>query len=230
MILNIETSTTVCSVALSEKEHIIAEKVSYEVNSHSKLLAQFVDEILKENNIKASDIQAVAVSEGPGSYTGLRIGVSLAKGIAYASKIPLIAVDTLQILAAGLITEHSDLLVSNPVLVPMIDARRMEVYTAFFEADLTKISETTNMIIDEFSFQTPLQYRPMIFFGDGAKKCSNVIIHQNAIFVENIFPLAKNMAQLAHSKLQNKEFVDVAYFEPFYLKPFIATIPKNKLK
>jgi len=230
MILNIETSTTVCSVALSEKEHIIAEKVSYEVNSHSKLLAQFVDVILKENNIKVSDIQAVAVSEGPGSYTGLRIGVSLAKGIAYASKIPLIAVDTLQILAAGLITEHSHLLVSNPVLVPMIDARRMEVYTAFFEADLTKISETTNMIIDEFSFQTPLQYRPMIFFGDGAKKCSNVIIHQNAIFVENIFPLAKNMAQLAHSKLQNKEFVDVAYFEPFYLKPFIATIPKNKLK
>ncbi len=230
MILNIETSTTVCSVALTENDKIIAEKISYEPNSHSKLLANFVDEILKEAQIKTSDLQAIAVSEGPGSYTGLRIGVSLAKGLAYASNIPMIAIDTLQIIATGLTTEHPHLLSTNPVLVPMIDARRMEVYTAFFDAELNKISETSNMIIDQFSFQTPLQHRQMIFFGNGASKCRKVITHPNAIFIDNIFPLAKNMNILAHKKLENKNFVDVAYFEPFYLKPFIATTPKNKLK
>ncbi|MEA3450827.1 MAG: tRNA (adenosine(37)-N6)-threonylcarbamoyltransferase complex dimerization subunit type 1 TsaB [Bacteroidota bacterium] len=230
MILNIETSTTVCSVALSHYNKIIAEKTSYENNSHSKLLARFIDEIFKENNIKPQELDAIAVSEGPGSYTGLRIGVSTAKGLAYSLKKPLIAVDTLKIMAENIISENENLLQNNPILCPMIDARRMEVYTAFYDNESNKISDTTNLIIDEHSFLTPLHSRQFIFFGDGAEKCKQKITHANAIFLDKIFPLAKYMVKISENKFLNKEFVDIAYFEPFYLKPFIATKPKNMLK
>ncbi len=230
MILNIETSTNVCSVALSKDDELIAEKTSFQSNSHSKLLAHFIDDILKENNISPKKLKAIAVSQGPGSYTGLRIGVSTAKGLAYSLNIPLIAIDTLQIMSQQIIKEHDNLLNKNPILCPMIDARRMEVYTAFFDTENNKISQTTNMIIDQYSFLTPLQSKQFLFFGDGSQKCKTKITHSNAIFVENIFPLAKYMVDFSEKLFNNKKFVDVAYFEPFYLKPFIATTPKNKLK
>lgn len=230
MILNIETSTSVCSVTLSHDSKIISEKISYETNSHSRLLARFIDEIFIENNINPKELNAIAVSKGPGSYTGLRIGVSTAKGLAYSLEKPLIAVDTLQIMAENIISENKNLLTNNPILCPMIDARRMEVYTAFYDSENNKISETTNLIIDEHSFLTPLHSRQFIFFGDGAEKCKQKITHANAIFIDKIFPLAKYMVKFSENKFLNKEFVDLAYFEPFYLKPFIATKPKNMLK
>ncbi len=230
MILNIETSSSICSVALSEGEKIIAEKHTYEANSHSKLLAKFIDNLLKEQQIRVKDLEAIAVSEGPGSYTGLRIGVSTAKGLCYASGLPLIAIDTLQIMCINLIENYKQKIDSQSILCPMLDARRMEVYTAFFDFDANKISETGNMIIDKFSFQTPLQYKKIIFFGDGANKCKNIITHSNAIFVDDIYPIATSMAKLSNQKSKEKQYVDVAYFEPFYLKPFIATKPKNKLQ
>ena len=230
MILNIETSKSVCSVALSSEDKIIAQKVSYDNNSHSKVLATFIDEIFKEQNIKPQQLKAVAVSEGPGSYTGLRIGTSIAKGLAYSLNIPMIAIDTLKIMCVNLLENFNQEITSDIIFCPMIDARRMEVYTAFYDYQFNKISEISNLIIDELSFKTALQYKRMIFFGDGAEKCKSTIVHQNAVFVDKIFPLAENMIKLSLEKFNNNDFVDVAYFEPFYLKPFIATVPKDKLR
>ncbi len=228
MILNIETSKSVCSVALSTEEKIIAQKVSYDNNSHSKVLATFIDEIFKQQKIKPQQLKAVAVSEGPGSYTGLRIGTSTAKGLTYSLGIPMIAIDTLKIMCVNLLEKQET--TPDMVLCPMIDARRMEVYTAFYDYQLEKMSEISNLIIDEHSFETVLQYKKIIFFGDGASKCKSTLVHQNAIFIDEVFPLAENMIKLSFEKFKNNDFVDVAYFEPFYLKPFIATIPKDKLK
>lgn len=229
MILNIETSKSVCSVALSQKNNLITQKISYENNSHSKLLAVFIDEIFKEQNITPLSIAAFAVSEGPGSYTGLRIGVSTAKGMAYALKKPLIAIDTLQIMCVNLLKQKPEFNDAQFILCPMIDAKRMEVYSAFFNSNAEKISETSNFIIDEQSFLTALYQKKIVFFGDGAQKCKSKITHSNAIFVDDIFPTAENMIVLSNHKFEQKDFVDLAYFEPFYLKPFIATTPKNRL-
>lgn len=230
MILNIETSANVCSVALSKDGKLIDTLESYEPNSHSRLLTLFIQEIVKKNGISFEDLKAIAVSEGPGSYTGLRIGVSTAKGLAYSLGIPMIAIDTLRIMCIGALSSGLDIETINPILCPMIDARRMEVYTAFYDSALNKISETSNLIIDKYSFQTPLQYRQIVFFGNGAEKCKDTITHPNAIFLDNIVALSKNMVKLSFEKFKNKVFVDVAYFEPFYLKPFIATVAKDKLK
>jgi len=227
MILNIETSKSACSVALSDKNKIIARKVSYENNSHSKLLATFIEELLEEQNIKPNEIDAFAVSKGPGSYTGLRIGTSTAKGMAYALDKPLIAIDTLRIMTASLLQKNN--FSNDVILCPMIDARRMEVYTAFYDVNLNKISEITNKIIDKHSFLTALHKKKIVFFGDGADKCKSIITHENAIFIDAVFPLAENMLSLVNQKFENKDFEDLAYFEPFYLKPFIATTSKNKL-
>lgn len=228
-ILNIETSTSVCSVALSKGNELIAKKESYEQNSHSKILATFIENILSENKVLPSDLNAIAVSEGPGSYTGLRIGASTAKGLAYSLSIPMIAIDTLQIMTIEAIKKSSELKDEDSIFCPMIDARRMEVYTAFYDKKANKISETSNVIIDKHSYLTPLHRKKIIFFGNGSAKCKDVITHENAIFIDNIFPLAENMAEIVFRKFQTNDFVDVAYFEPFYLKPFIATTPKNKL-
>ncbi len=226
--LCIETSTEVCSVALARDGVCVASKISNDDKpSHAALLSVFVQEILdkaKQENIK---IDAVAVSCGPGSYTGLRIGVSTAKGLCYGLEAKLLAVNTLELMA--LAVKQSHCLDENTLLCPMIDARRMEVYTAFFDKDLKNIRPTSADIIDENSYSDLLKEHKILFFGNGAAKCRSTLTHENAIFVENIFPLAENMISLSERAFAENRFEDVAYFEPFYLKEFVTTTPKNKI-
>ena len=225
-ILNIETSGAVCSVALSETGAVIFSKEKYEGMSHASTLGLFMEEALRFARENGKNPDAVAVSCGPGSYTGLRIGVSTAKGLCYGLDIPLIAIPTLQILTLDALSklDFVDYLYS-----PMIDARRMEVYTALYDKHLSTVKDVSAEIIDENSFAEELSSRKIAFFGTGAEKCKTVIKHPNAIFAENIYPLAKNMLSLSEEKFNRKAFEDVAYFEPFYLKDFVATTPKNKV-
>ena len=235
-ILHIETSTNVCSAALSKNGVCLVEKVNFDGLSHATLLSPYIQEILnyaKNNNLT---LDAVAVSCGPGSYTGLRIGVSTAKGLCFGFGVPLIAVNTLAILAvesqqskANSSLTTYDFRPSAILLCPMIDARRMEVYTALYDSDLREIRATSAEIITETSFADLLDTQQIVFFGNGAAKCRSTITHKNALFIENIYPTAKNMISLAEAQFAKKEFVDTAYFEPFYLKDFIATVPKNKV-
>ena len=211
-ILAIETSTKVCSAAFLKDGEVIAFRINKEDGNHASLLPRFVDELTHEH--PDFQIDAVALSEGPGSYTGLRIGTSLAKGLAYGKQVPLVTVPTLQILAAGVEGEG--------VRCPMIDARRMEVYTALFKEDGTPMSEVRAMVIDGKSFEKELEQGRVVFCGDGAEKCKGVIRHENAVFAEGIVPDARNMGRLAEAKLQKGETADLAYFEPFYLKEFVA--------
>ncbi len=222
-LLHIETSTTMCSVALSENETLVAAKEINEGYTHAENLHVFIQTLLKETKTEASDLSAIAVSKGPGSYTGLRIGVSAAKGLAYALKIPLISVDTLQIMAvqATKTSSHAD------YLCPMLDARRMEVYTAVYDSTLKRRTEIEALIVDENSISQFLQYPNIHFFGDGMNKCKSILSQLNhAGFIEGIVPSAKDMVALAYAKYQNKEFEDVAYFEPFYLKDFLIKSTK----
>ena len=228
LILSIETSTKVCSVCLSENDNIIIKKELYEANSHATHLTVFIQDLFNDiKEYKISDIDAVAVSSGPGSYTGLRIGVSVAKGICYALSKPLIAITSLEALAYAAIDNEN--LKDGTLICPMIDARRMEVYTTLYNARFEKIKEISAEIIDENSFAETLKQQPILFLGDGATKCKDVIKNENAIFIENKAPLAANMVKTAYQKFQDKKFEDVAYFEPFYLKDFVATTPKNKV-
>ncbi|MCD4731841.1 MAG: tRNA (adenosine(37)-N6)-threonylcarbamoyltransferase complex dimerization subunit type 1 TsaB [Bacteroidales bacterium] len=228
LILSIETATPVCSVALAKDHEVLAIKESAKKNSHSEIVTVFIDELMKENQISFKDLDVVAVSKGPGSYTGLRIGVSTAKGLCYALDIPLIAVNTLQSLSIGASKDYQ-FDEGLPVLFcPMIDARRMEVYCALFDKNNREVRKTKAEIIEPDSFQTYLESNKVIFFGDGANKCKEVIQNPNAVFLENVFPTAKNMAGIALDKFKNQVFEDVAYFEPFYLKDFIAGVSKVK--
>ncbi len=228
LILSIETSTKVCSVCLSENDNIIIKKELFEANSHATHLTVFIQDLFNDiKEYKISDIDAVAVSSGPGSYTGLRIGVSVAKGICYALGKPLIAITSLEALAYAAIDNEN--LKENTLICPMIDARRMEVYTTLYNAKFEKVKEISAEIIDENSFAETLIQQPILFLGDGAAKCKDVIKNENAIFIENKAPLASNMIKTAYHKFQDKKFEDVAYFEPFYLKDFVATTPKNKV-
>ncbi len=234
LILNLDTSTQICSVALALDGELLGLEESHEDKSHASLLAVFIKNILEKNAYAISDLDAVAVSKGPGSYTGLRIGVSTAKGLAFAAGIPLISVDTLSSMASGVI--HGNHLENmslsrdrSPFLCPMIDARRMEVYTAVFNAKEEMIEPITAKIIQEDSFKDILEKNHMIFFGNGSAKCRDIIQHPNAVFLEGIETSAKFMVPMAESAWQQKCFEDVAYFEPFYLKDFVATIPKNKV-
>ena len=232
LILNIETSTTVCSVILAENGNIISKKETDEKNSHSSLLTVFIEEMFKELEINLSDIDAVAVSKGPGSYTGLRIGVSTAKGIAYGINKKLISVSTLQSMAWGMkqyLLKNKIEFNENTLFCPMIDARRMEVYTAFYDTNINMIKEISAEIIDENSFNNLLINNKVYFFGDGANKCKTSITNNNAIFIENIFPSAEYMINFSEKYFQNNKFEDIAYFEPFYLKDFIATVPKKNI-
>jgi len=229
LILNIETSTQVCSVCISKDGNVLALKESHDQKSHARLLTTFIDQVLKESNYSFDDLNAVAVSKGPGSYTGLRIGVSTAKGICYAKDLPLIAVNTLESMANGVISksEYSD--DENAILVPMIDARRMEVYSAFFNLKGEFLREVKAEIIDEDSYSDILKKQRMIFFGDGSSKITEIIKHKNAVFIENFHPSSRFMVSISDQYFKTNTFEDVAYFEPFYLKDFVATIPKKNI-
>lgn len=230
LILNLETSTTICSVSLSDNDTLIAVKEDANGRNHASLLTVFIEDILKKAGIKPEDLNAIAVSKGPGSYTGLRIGVSVAKGLAYGLKIPLIAIDTLEMMAKGYRMENPELeKAQNILLCPMIDARRMEVYSAIFDSTGKQIREVRAEIIDETSFDKELKTHRLYFFGDGAAKCSTVLRDANLV-IDEVFRISSRfMIPFSWIKFEQKHFEDVAYFEPFYLKDFIATIPKNKM-
>lgn len=231
-ILNIETSTEVCSVNVSENGKLLFEKESLEGLNHSELLTVFIEELLKENHLNIKNIDAVAVAKGPGSYTGLRIGVSVAKGLCYALDKPLIAISTLD--ALGIFTSRHPAqfgLKSKEDLLfcPMIDARRMEVYTALYNFKGEQLEPVSAKIIDENSFSKRLEISEIAFFGNGAIKCKKMLNRPNALFSGPLKASARFMVKQAEERYNKKEFENVAYFEPFYLKNFIATVPKNKI-
>jgi len=228
MLLHIETSTSVCSVALSEQERLLFSIADVQGQNHAALLSVFVEKALSFAKNAEKKIEAIAISAGPGSYTGLRIGVATAKGLCFGFDIPLIAVDTLQIMnvCAKQQIENNE---ENILLCPMIDARRAEVFCALYKYDGTVFQQVKAEIITETSFSDILENKIIYFFGNGAQKCKSLLNHPNCRFIENIFPLAKNMILLANEKLQQKEFADLAYFEPFYLKEFQATKAKTIL-
>lgn len=219
LLLNIETATKNCSVALAKDGKTIAiREIATQNFSHAEKLHVFVEELFIETQLKLQDLDAIAVSQGPGSYTGLRIGVSAAKGLCYALSIPLIAVDTLELLARKISVESGS-------IVPMIDARRMEVFCAFFDNNYQKIKETKAEIIDENSYQDIS--KTMHLVGDGAMKFKDVLTDAKFQYYPEIeFPSAAEMAQVSFQKYQNSQFEDVAYFEPFYLKDFVMLTKK----
>ena len=219
-ILNIETATKNCSVAIAKDgKTIFCKEIAEEGYSHAERLHVFIEEIIKEAGITIKDLIAVAVSQGPGSYTGLRIGVSAAKGLCYALDIPLIAIDTLQALA-------SQVTISSGFIIPMIDARRMEVYSAIFAPTLEKKREVLAEIIDENSFGDLEE--TLYFVGDCAEKCQSVLKKDNYVFLADIkYPSANDMSALSYEKFKINDTVDVAYFEPYYLKDFMTTAPKK---
>jgi len=227
-ILFLETATQVCSVAIAKNNRLIALKETTIANSHSSLITLFAEEVVKEANIQFTDLHAVCVSMGPGSYTGLRIGVSSAKGFCYALNIPLIAVNTLKSMANTYIQKHSQQINNTSLLCPMIDARRMEVYSAIFNKDLDFIRITKADIVEENSYQEYLNNNSLIFFGNGAEKCESLLSkNPHTIFDKDFVPSAKGMISLALEKYKKQQFENLAYFEPYYLKDFIATTPKK---
>ena len=227
-ILHIETNTKACSVALSENGSLIFHKEDLEGPNHSVVCGVFVDEALSFANSHAIPVDAIAVSEGPGSYTGLRIGVSLAKGVCYGRDLPLLSVPTLKLLCVPVLLGKEEL-PEDALLIPMIDARRMEVYSAVYDRALQEVRPIGADIVDADTYLPYLEKHPVYFFGDGAMKCKNVIQHTNAHFIEGIIPLAKWMFPLAERSLHLGEKQDVAYFEPFYLKDFVAIKSKSLL-
>ena len=217
-ILCIETSTNCCSAAITINGEAQAIRANLTGSNHASELPVFVEELMSEARAKHWNIDAVALSQGPGSYTGLRIGASLAKGLCYGLNIPLIPVDTLQILCAAAVTEQ---IPQNALLCPMLDARRMEVYTSLYTRDCARTRDIEAKIIDEHAFQTELNEQPIYFFGNGAGKCQELIQSHNAYFMEGILPQAQYMGALAEH-LPQLDIKQVAYYEPFYLKEFIA--------
>ncbi len=230
LILNLETATQVCSVALTDGERVISQRLNKEGRNHAALLTTFIDEVLKEAGAEPADLDAVAVSKGPGSYTGLRIGVSTAKGFAYGLGIPLISAGTLKIMASGYLSEFPGVAEKEVALLcPMIDARRMEVYSALYDVSLDLLRNAGADIINTDSYSRFLKDSKIIFFGDGAEKCQDVLTHENAVLDNRYSLSAAHMAKISSDKFRDKIFENVAYFEPFYLKDFIATVPKNKV-
>lgn len=227
MILSLETATRNCSVALinSKNGELTIKEQFSEKYSHAEQLNIFIEEVLKSAGKSFSDLEAISISEGPGSYTGLRIGVSTAKGLCYALNVPLIAVGTLPAMTRGAVNKHPD----YSVYVPMIDARRMEVFTQSFEKTGAHIDELRAEIVEPYSFDH-LTDRKTLFFGDGAQKCAGILNSENFHFVVDFHPSAKDVALIAKEKFDKGEFEDVAYFEPFYLKDFIAGPPPKSQK
>lgn len=220
-ILNIETSTKNCSVSVAKGgKTIVCNEIAEEGYSHAERLHVFIEKSLKEAGITYKDLSAIAISQGPGSYTGLRIGVSAAKGLCFALDLPLIAVDTMKVLA-------SQVTVSNGLIVPMIDARRMEVYSAIFNSKLEQVRDVQAEIISEDSFENLQEI--IYFVGDCAEKCKAILTKGNFVFLEEIkYPSANEMSALSYEKYKKNDTVDVAYFEPFYLKDFLITTSKKQ--
>ncbi len=226
-ILHIETSTNVCSVAVSEDGQVIFDQEDHSGPNHAEQLGTMVDEALSFTDNHAIPFDAVAVSCGPGSYTGLRIGVSMAKGVCYGRNLKLIAVPTLELLCVPILLR--EIPEENALLCPMLDARRMEVYSGIFDRGLKTIRPVQADIVDGDTYKAYLDEQPVYFFGNGALKCQTAINHPNAHFIEHIEPLAKWMQPLAEKRFLNEQFEDVAYFVPFYLKDFVAKMPKKLL-
>ena len=226
-ILLIETSTAQLSSALSENGSIRSSRICNEPRQQASLTAPFIKEILDETGLKVKDLDAVCVGKGPGSYTGLRVGVSTAKGLCFGAGIPLLSAGTLDVLVSeahrlGVVPEGCR------YIVPMVDARRMEVYSAVFTPDGKQLTETRPVIVDSDSFSAELAEGPVLFIGDGALKCRETLVSENAFFAD-AFPTAMAMAPLAEAGYNGKRFENVAYFEPFYLKDFVATVSRKKL-
>ena len=220
LVLNIETATTNCSVSLSKDgETLILKEDKDSGYSHAEKLHVYINELFKEANINPKDIDAVAVSKGPGSYTGLRIGVSAAKGLCFALDKPLLAVSTLEILA-------HQVKISQGYIVPMLDARRLEVYAAVFDAKFEQYRGIKAEILSKETYSTLFKENKVYFIGSGVEKTKTLVTHSNAIFIEGQLPSANEMAQLSERKYKKSDIEDVAYFEPFYLKDFIAIKPK----
>lgn len=227
-ILHIETSTEVCSVALSQDGVCLHEEVDANGPSHAQILAGYVQEAVSFADSHAIPIDAVAVSKGPGSYTGLRIGVSEAKGVAYGRDAKLLAVPTLKLLTVPVLLGKEEL-PDDALLCPMVDARRMEVYCAVYDRALREVRPTRAIVVEAGTFDDLLNEHPVYFMGNGADKCAELITHPNARFVKGVKPLARHMVPLAEMAMARSEFEDVAYFEPFYLKEFVATQSKKLL-
>jgi tRNA threonylcarbamoyladenosine biosynthesis protein TsaB len=223
LILQIETATTVCSVALSENGSVLAYKEVQQRNVHAEVITVFIDEVLKSVDKQYHELDAVAISCGPGSYTGLRIGISVAKGLCFALDIPLIAIETLEAMTDGIIAQNTFDNKGDILLCPMIDARRMEVFTAVFTVNGNRVRPTSAEIIDENSFNDLLQTNKIIFFGDGAAKCSEVLgSNPNVHIIPEFLNSASYLTKKAKEKYLANNFENTAYFEPYYLKDFIA--------
>lgn len=234
LILSIETGTNVCSVALSENGELKSLRESGEGRDHAKNLGLFVSEVLVENDLEVSDLDAIAIGSGPGSYTGLRIGVSLAKGLCFAGDKPLISISSLESLASVALEDYDAGIISienieEAYLCPMIDARRMEVYSAVYDSSLKEIMTIGANIIDKDSFKELRNSgREFVIFGDGAAKCIDVF-EENAPLYVNVTPSARGHVKIAHDKFERKQFEDIAYFEPYYLKDFVAKISTKNI-
>ena len=231
MIICLETATNLCSVALCDNEGVISLRESNESKSHASVLTIFIEEILRENGIRAQDLKAVAVSKGPGSYTGLRIGVSVAKGIAYGASIPLIGVETTLSMFWGISASQisGTEMDNNLLFCPMLDARRMEVYYAIYDCYGNKIKDISAEIINENSFIKIPESKKILFFGDGAQKCKEVINRKNAFFADDYILSATSMHKPVIQAFNDHVFEDVAYFEPLYLKDFITSLPRKNI-
>lgn len=225
-ILQIETATQVCSAALSVNGETVALKELAAQNIHAASLTLFIQEVMEQAGLTYEALDAVAVSKGPGSYTGLRIGVSTAKGLCFAIDKPLIGINTLEMMAQGFMDTHADY---TGLICPMIDARRMEVFTGLYSADLLEVLPVTAKIIDETSYQEELASQLITFIGDGASKCKDAIVSSNALFSELNFNSAASMGKLAFEAFSQGNFEDLAYFEPYYLKDFVITQAKKKV-
>lgn len=231
-ILNIETSTPVCSVSISDGKKVVAYRENKGVNDHAKCLSIFIDEALEEAKINFKDLAAVSVSKGPGSYTGLRIGTSTAKGICYGKGIPLLGISSLEVIAAMAIdslgkTDYN--LDSQTIICPMIDARRMEVYCCMYNSNFEIIKNTCAEIINENSFEEYVREHKIVFAGNGAEKCKSFFSGERFVFLDGVYPSAEHMASASFDQYNKQQFLDVAYFEPDYLKEFVTTTPKSKL-
>jgi tRNA threonylcarbamoyladenosine biosynthesis protein TsaB len=231
MVICIETATNLCSVALCNSSGVISLKESNDFKSHASMLTVFIEEALKEKGILARELEAVAVGKGPGSYTGLRIGVSVAKGIAYGASIPLIGIETTLSMFWGMAGKAEAITgdEENTLFCPMIDARRMEVYNAIYDSHGKKEKEISAEIIDKNSFADIPESKKIIFFGDGASKCKEIIKRKNVYFADDFRISASHMQKPVYQAIKSRHFEDVAYFEPFYLKDFITTIPRKNI-